>query len=156
MYVETTIVGYLAMRPSRDIRVASNQLTTRDWWTDQKHKFDLYVSQFVIDECDDGDPIAADERRQFVIGIPVLDLNDDVEALAEKIAVALQIPKKERIDAFHISMASVHGIELLLTWNCRHIANPENRPKIEQICRASGYEPPVICTPFELLGNDNE
>jgi hypothetical protein len=151
VYLETTIIGYLAMRDSRDIRVASNQLITREWWSNFRHEFDIFVSQFVIDECNEGDPNAAIERRVFLNGLSVLDMNEQVELLAEKIAKSLQIPAKARIDAFHISIAAVHGIELLLTWNCRHIANPENRPKIEQICRATGCEPPVICTPYELL-----
>ncbi len=39
----------------------------------------------------------------------------------------------------------------LLTWNCAHIANATMRPKIEEICRAGGFEPPIICTPLELV-----
>ncbi len=152
-YLETTVIGYLAMRSSRDVRVAANQLSTREWWDDHRPKFDLFVSQFVVDECDQGDPKAADERRFFLQNIPILDMNADVETLADVISNALQIPAKARIDAFHISIAAVHGIQFLLTWNCKHIANPENRPKIERACRDRGMEPPLICTPFDLLEN---
>ena len=74
-----------------------------------------------------------------------------MEALAVEVAIELQIPPQARIDAFHISMAAVHGIQFLLTWNCKHIANPENRPRIERACRDRGIEPPLICTPFDLL-----
>jgi hypothetical protein len=52
-------------------------------------------------------------------------------------------------DALHIAVATVHGMDYLLTWNCTHIANAITRPKIELICRVAGYEPPVICTPPE-------
>ena len=150
-YLETTVIGYLAMRSSRDVRVAANQLSTREWWDDHRPSFDIFVSQFVLDECDQGDPTAADERRLYLKNIPVLDMNADVEPLAEVISNELQIPPKVRIDAFHISIAAVHGIQFLLTWNCKHIANPENRPKIERACRDRGMEPPLICTPFDLL-----
>lgn len=150
-YLETTVIGYLAMRNSRDVRVAANQLSTHEWWVNHRPDFDIFVSQFVLDECDQGDPSAAAERRIYLNDIPVLDTNEDVEALADVIATELQIPPKARIDAFHISMAAVHGIQFLLTWNCRHIANPENRPKIERACRDRGMEPPLICTPFDLL-----
>ena len=150
-YIETTVIGYLAMRSSRDVRVAANQLSTREWWDAHRPEFDIFVSQFVIDECEQGDPSAASERRIYLNDIPVLDMNDNVEALAEEISNELQIPPKARIDAFHISMAAVHGIQFLLTWNCKHIANPENRPKIERACRDRGIEPPLICTPFDLL-----
>ncbi len=149
--LETTVIGYLAMRSSRDVRVAANQLSTREWWDNHRPDYDIFVSQFVLDECDQGDPSASAERRIYLNDVPVLDTNEDVEALADVIAIELQIPPKARIDAFHISMAAVHGIQFLLTWNCKHIANPENRPKIERACRHSGMEPPLICTPFDLL-----
>ena len=151
VYLETTVIGYMAMRDSRDLRVATNQLSTREWWDVHRPNFDLFVSQFVIDECCQGDPEAAEERRFYLENIPVLDANSEVEKLAEVISDVLQIPVKARIDAFHIAMASVHGIQFLLTWNCKHIANPEHRPKIERACRDLGIEPPLICTPFDLL-----
>jgi hypothetical protein len=150
-YLETTIIGYLAMRNSRDVRVAANQLSTREWWDDHRPDFEVYVSQFVLDECDQGDPAAAYERRAYLKDIPVLDMNENVEQLAEVISTELQIPPKARIDAFHISMAAVHGVQFLLTWNCKHIANPEHRPRIERACRDRGIEPPLICTPFDML-----
>ena len=53
------------------------------------------------------------------------------------------------MDAYHVAIAAVNGIEYLLTWNCAHIANAHTRPKIEFACRALGYEPPIICTPDE-------
>jgi hypothetical protein len=113
-YLETTIIGYLAMRSSRDVRVAANQLSTREWWDDHRPDFDVFVSQFVLDECDQGDPTAADERRNYLRNIPVLDMNEGVEQLADLISVELQIPPKASIDAFHISMAAVHGVQFLL------------------------------------------
>jgi len=151
VYLETTIIGYMAMRDSRDLRVAANQLSTREWWDVHRPNFDLFVSQFVIDECCHGDPKAAEERKFYLENITVLDANSEVEKLAEVISDVLQIPAKARIDAFHIAMASIHGIQFLLTWNCKHIANPEHRPKIERSCRDLGMEPPLICTPFDLL-----
>jgi hypothetical protein len=65
------------------------------------------------------------------------------------------LPEKAGIDALHISVAAVNGIQYLLTWNCKHIANPSLRPAIERLCRDMGYEPPVICTPQELLEIDD-
>jgi len=154
-YIETTVIGYLAMRPSRDIRTASNQLTTQEWWSNRRKDFQLVVSRFVLDECLAGDPIAAQERLAFLDGVPLLAVTPEIEQLADAIMKSLQIPQKAALDAFHISISAVHGIEFLLTWNCKHIANPENRSKIDSVCRALGFEPPTICTPFELLGTDS-
>jgi len=64
--------------------------------------------------------------------------------------------RRAAADALHIAVAAVHGVEYLMTWNCTHIANATLRPRIEELCRRSGYEPPVICTPRELLGGEVE
>jgi len=155
LYLETTVIGYLAMRVSGMLRVAANQQTTRDWWDNHRQGFDLFVSRFVVDECSNGDPIAAAERLRFVKGIPLLHVPDAVNTLAESLLAGVPLPEKAAIDALHISVAAVNGIQYLLTWNCKHIANPSLRPLIERLCRELGYEPPVICTPQELLEIDD-
>ncbi|MGH7214742.1 MAG: hypothetical protein ACREIT_08260 [Tepidisphaeraceae bacterium] len=79
------------------------------------------------------------------------DLVQEVLDVAGHIRRAIALPDKAATDAGHVAVAAVHGIDYLLTWNCRHIANAALRPKIEDVCRAAGYRPPVICTPDELL-----
>lgn len=155
VYLETTIIGYLAMRVSGLLRVAANQETTRDWWDNHRARFDLFVSRFVVDECSQGDPAAAQERLVYLEGIPLLQGSDDVNSLAELLMDGVLLSEKASIDAFHISVAAVNGVQYLLTWNCKHIANPSLRPRIERVCRDTGYEPPVICTPQELLETEN-
>ena len=61
------------------------------------------------------------------------------------------IPEQAEIDAYHIAVATVNGMDYLLTWNCTHIANAVMRPRVEAVCRGHGYEPPIICTPQELM-----
>ena len=155
VYLETTVIGYLAMRVSSLLRVAANQQTTRDWWDNHRQRFDLFVSRFVVVECSDGDPIAAQERLVFLEGIPLLQISDEVNSLAESLLIGVPLPKKAGTDALHISVAAVNGIQYLLTWNCKHIANPSWRLRIESLCRDQGYEPPAICTPQELLEVDD-
>jgi hypothetical protein len=155
VYLETTVIGYLATRVSDMLRVAANQQTTRDWWDNHRREFALFVSRFVVDECSDGDPIAAQERLAFVQGVPLLQVTDAVPVLAAALCAGVPLPQKAGIDAMHISVAAVNGIGYLLTWNCKHIANPALRPRIERLCRDMGYEPPVICTPQELLEIDD-
>ncbi len=151
VYLETTIIGYLAMRVSGVLRIAANQQTTRDWWENDRQRFTPLVSRFVVQECSRGDPAAARERAAYLQGIPLLDVPDEVYHLAESLIIGVPLPQKAEIDAIHISVAAVNGIEYILTWNCKHIANAALRPRIESICREGGYEPPVICTPQELM-----
>ena len=151
IYLETSVIGCLAMRLSGVLRIAANQQTTRDWWDNQRQRYDLFVSRYVIDECSAGDPVAAQERFAFLEGIPLLEVSEAAIALAAALVKNVPLPPKAVIDAYHISVAAVHGVEFLATWNCKHIANPAMRLRIESICRAMGCEPPVICTPQELL-----
>ena len=143
------------MRVSSVLRIAANQQTTRDWWDNHRQKFETFVSRFVVDECSNGDHIAAHERLAFLKGLTLLEVTGDVDSLADALLSGVPLPAKAAIDALHISVAAVNGIEYLLTWNCKHIANPSMRPAIDRICREMGFEPPVICTPQELLEIDD-
>ena len=151
VYLETTIPSYLTAWPSRDLVTAAHQQTTRDWWEARRHDFDLFVSGVVIEEASAGDEQAAARRLEAVEGLPLLELTDEVTDFAGALVQQAAIPKKEGADALHVAAAVVHGMDYLLTWNLAHIAKADARNKIERICRSSTYEPPVICTPEELL-----
>lgn len=153
VYVETSIISYLTARPSKDLRAAANQQTTNEWWQSRRHWFDLYISEFVTMEASMGDPDAARRRIAVIADLPSLRLTEEVRFLGKTLIEKGSLPAKAEIDAYHIAIASVHGMEYLLTWNCTHIANAIMRPKIEAVCRQLGYAPPVICTPQELTEN---
>ena len=85
VYLETSIIGYLASRPSRDLITAANQQLTHEWWTDHRESFDIFISQFVIDECGEGDAVAAQERLEVLTGVRQLDTIEDVENVAEEL-----------------------------------------------------------------------
>ena len=151
VYIETSIIGYLASRPSRDLITAANQRLTHDWWNEHRKNFDIFISQFVIDECAVGDAIAIKERQEIISDIRQLNVTEAVENFAEVLVQQVPLPQRAEVDALHIAIATVHGMAYLLTWNCTHIANAILRPKIEAICRTYDYKPPTICTPQELM-----
>lgn len=151
VYIETSIVSYLTARPSNDIRAAANQNTTVEWWETRLNFFEPFVSEFVIAEVSLGHPEAAERRMDVIAGIPELEITEEIRVLAKAFITEGPIPPKAEIDAYHIAVAAVHGIDYLLTWNCAHIANAIMRPKVESVCRQYGYEPPTICTPQELM-----
>lgn len=154
VYIETTIPSYLAGRPSRDLVIAGNQELTREWWEKRRKDFDLYVSQFVLDEAGDGDADAARRRLGILDGLAELSINDEAASLAEQLVSEGIVPPGAATDAAHIAIAAVNGMDYLLTWNCRHIANAEIMKKIYSLCGREGYNCPVICTPAELMGED--
>ena len=151
VYIETTIPSYLTARQSNDIRVMANQNTTIEWWEHRRPKFEIFVSEFVIAESSQGHPEASSRRMSAIEGIPELDVTEEVHKLAKALIADGAIPIRAEIDAYHIAVATVNGMDFLLTWNCTHIANAVMRHKIEAVCRSYGYEPPIICTPQELM-----
>lgn len=151
--LETSVVSYLAARPSRDVVVSAHQQLTREWW-DRRSEFDLFVSDPVLEEARRGDREAAQRRLVLLKGIPVLTAHPDALGLARSFLAEAALPVKAAIDAVHVALAAVHGMDFLLTWNCTHIANARIRPQLEVLCWRAGHRPPVICTPFELLDED--
>ena len=155
VYIETTIPSYLTAWPSRDLIRAAEQRQTALWWA-RRAEYELVGSELLLEECGAGDPQAAADRLAVVAGLPVLEQGPDAAALADALVRDVPLPPNAVADAMHIALAAVHGAELLVTWNCRHIANPVLRPRAEAVCRAAGYEPPSICTPAELLGGADD
>jgi hypothetical protein len=149
VYIETTIPSYLTAWPSRDLVRAAHQQITREWWA-SRGKYELYSSRLVVRECQAGDEQAAADRLASIAGIPLLEQTVETAPLAEALLRDVPMPEKAASDALHIATAAVHGMHYLLTWNCTHIANVTFRAQIEAVCRAAGYEPPLICTPEEL------
>lgn len=156
VYLETSVIGYATSRPSRDLVVAGRQQITRDWFAFQAERYELFVSQLVLNEIAGGDVDAAQERAMFLQSISSLGITDAAGKLATRLIKSGSVPPKAAEDALHIAIAAVHGVDYLLTWNCRHIANAAMRQAIECASREAGYEPPVICTPEELMDEEKD
>ena len=150
VYIETSVISYLTARQSNDIRAMANQNVTIEWWETQRFNFDLFISEFVVAEASLGHPDAINRRLEAIADIMELQATEEVRILGQELIHRNALPVNAEIDAYHVAIATVNGIEYLLTWNCTHIANAHTRPKIEATCRALGYEPPIICTPQEL------
>lgn len=154
VYIETSVISYLIARMSRDLVVAGHQQITQEWW-EARDDWELYASRLVVAEATRGDPGASSRRLEQLHGIPHLAMTPPVETLVVALIEAAALPEKAVEDAFHIALATVHGMDFLLTWNCKHIANAIKRGIIERVCERAGYAMPVICTPEELLGEKN-
>ena len=150
VYLETTIPSYLTARPSRQLVRAAHQQLTRDWW-DRRGEYELFVSQFVLDEAAAGEASAATARLAVLAGIPLVKQSPTAPVLVAALMSGARLPPKATTDAFHIAVAAFAGVDYLLTWNCRHIANLTLRPQMEAVCRTAGLNLPQLCTPIELL-----
>lgn len=154
VYLETTVISYLTARPSRTVVGAAHQQLTIDWWERRRQDFDLVVSELVLREAEAGDPDAAKRRLSALEGIPRLALSDEAISLAAEFVQRGLLPPTAAEDGLHIALATIHGVEYLLTWNCTHIANPELQVKLAEFLWERGLFLPFICTPEELLGGE--
>ncbi len=151
IYIETSILGYLTARSTKNLILAANIEVTRDWWESRRGNFTLYISQAVINEVVLGDTEIAAQRLEILRGFPLVELNQAVQDLAAQFLTRSNLPPKANVDAIHIAAATVHGLDYLLTWNCKHIANAQIQGKLAEISLDFGYELPILCTPYELL-----
>lgn len=151
IFIETTIPSYLTARPARDIVQAARQQITRDWWDNHRHFHELFTSQAVLNEIAKGDATQAADRMDVLQEIPLLKAVAAAEALTREILSARILPARAATDAAHIAVATVHGMEILLSWNCRHLANAAIHAPLRRLAAVEGYDLPEICTPEELL-----
>ncbi|MBW3572600.1 MAG: type II toxin-antitoxin system VapC family toxin [Gemmatimonadetes bacterium] len=151
VYIETSIVSYLAARPSRDPVTLRNQQLTHEWWNTRRHDYALFTSRAVVDEAAAGDAQTAQARIALLAGVERLPRQQQLSLLADEIYRTLKLPPRVRTDAAHIAFAAAYGVTYLLTWNCKHIANPALRRRLEWACRLRGFSLPVLCTPETLL-----
>ncbi len=155
-YIETTIPSYYSSRPARDVVQITRQNATRLWWDRGYSGFELFTSQEVLDEAGRGDPEQASKRLEMLAKIPVLEFNAEVEGLARRLISAGLVPVSVASDAVHIATASVYDLDFLVTWNFKHIANPLIRQRLGQEVALSGYVLPVLCSPEELLNDEDD
>jgi len=154
VYLETSIISYYTARPSRDLVITARQEITHEMWPILQANFDVYISALVLQEASRGDKEASGKRLNVVSGIPVLELTDQTLALANSLISFGAIPVTAKEDALHIAVASLHGVEFLLTWNFSHINNAFKKSKIVKTIEAQGLIPPEkrYVHPKSLLG----
>src|SRR5437762_2844213 len=127
VYVETTVVSYLTARPSRDLVIAARQQITREWWATCRDRFEVYSSEHTTGEAAQGDPEFAAARLKELAALPQLKTSDEATSLAQRLLDAGAIPAQAEEDALHVAVAVVSGMDYLVTWNMRHIANATMR-----------------------------
>lgn len=151
VYIESSVIGYLTARASGDPIKNAWQSVTAQWWNTKLDKVVACISPYVVEEVSAGDPQAAKQRLDAIRLLNVLDTDGEVEALADFLLLGGGLPPKARFDALHIACAARHGVNIVLTWNFKHIANPVQLPVMRGLCAARGYRLPELVSPLEMM-----
>lgn len=153
VYIETTIPSaYSDVRDDVVSRFQRHQ--TRFWWATYRLRYDVYTSEAVLAELRQGTFSGRDEALALLDDVPVLPVGDDIVGAARAYVEHLVMPKGHMGDSFHLAFACVHTMDYLLTWNCRHLANPRKVEHITEINRRLGLLTPTILTPQLLVEED--
>jgi len=150
VYIETTIPSVIVARPSKNIVSASKQLITVFFWDKERRKYDLYISDYVMEECKKGDLEAAKKRQDLIKDIPYLEINTSVEALAMEYFRYLKIPMAAKTDCFHLAVCVVNKVDYLLSWNLRHLGARNTVPLYEYNIKHGLYTPELLDPEFFL------
>jgi hypothetical protein len=151
VYIESSVISYYAAKPSRDLIVAAHQQITHEWWEIVRPQVKCFISPFVIQEISLGDEEAAKKRNNAIRDFPVLELNREIQDLAQKYFAALKIPDKAKLDASHLAVAVWHEMDYVLSWNCKHIVSGKVKKVLEEINAKLNLKTPILCTPEELM-----
>jgi len=151
VYIETTIPSVITARPSRDIGSLYRQTVTRDFWDNERHKYDLYVSEYVIEECEKGDRDAAKRRLDLIKDVPSLLKSKNTENLAEEYFRHLTIPARAKTDCFHLAICVIEEMDFLLSWNLIHLGN-DMFLKVYDFNQERGLKTPRLIDPDTFMG----
>ena len=153
IYIETTIPSFY-FEARRNVECVSRRNWTRRWWDEQRQEHQLVTSLVVRNEL--SDPTYPETKRRNALALidelPVLDLNAYIDEIVEAYVANLLMPQQPTADAVHLALASHYGCDVLLTWNCVHLANPNKFRHIQGINKRLGLPVPMVVTPLELLG----
>lgn len=155
-YIETTVPSYVTAWPSGELVVAGHQQITKTWWREAATRYDLFVSQTVLDEATQGDPAAARDRLACLRELTVLPFAPDVQSLAAEYLRLLYLPPKATNDAVHLAYAVVFELVYLVTWNMRHLANGLTMRRVTEYNTARSLHVPLIVTPEYLVQLEQE
>jgi predicted nucleic acid-binding protein len=154
VYIETTIPSaYHSVRTEPEMIARRNW--TREWWDNRRGDYEIVTSDAVIDEPSRGDHPDKAAKLALLKDIPLMEITARAEEVAGVYIERKLMPRDSQGDALHLALASVHNCDILLTWNCQHLANYNKATHIRRVNTELGLHVPALITPFELLEGDD-
>jgi len=148
IYLDTTIPSYL-FDEREELKTFVK--VTQQWWTEERQRFDLYLSEETMVELNNGDYPNKSKVLASISGIKILAANQRVAEIVKTYVEHYLMPKNVEGDAIHLAYASFYRLDFLLTWNCNHLANANKKQHIQVINSRLGLHVPEIVTPLQLF-----
>jgi hypothetical protein len=152
IYIETSVISLYTARMTNDLIKAARLKLTHEWWDTILPKYECVISPYVLQEIRGGDKAAAEKRITAAKPFGVLASSDFTEELAQEYFRKSGIPQKSLLDCYHLAIAATNGVDFIVSWNFKHIANPVIRRVFREINDRHDLVSPEISTPEEMLG----
>jgi hypothetical protein len=149
VYIETSIPSFYFETRTSAQAVAWREATRR-WWSRHRAKYDLLTSAYVLNELSAAPTAKSVAGLELLTGISIIEGSPRIASVAAAYIREKLMPQNAVGDAAHLAAASVHGIDFLLTWNCRHLANANKVPHIQALNKKLSLPVPILTTPFSL------
>jgi len=149
VYLDTNILSYLHYS-GHDILTISRHIMTRDWWENERQNFRLYSSRITMRELETGKYEAQTAAVAQVRRIVFLSVTDKVSAMATIYLNKRLVPESKRADGLQLALATVYGVDYLLSWNHAHLIKWETQKMLLEINSHFGYGSPLLVTPENI------
>ena len=150
VYIETTIPSYYHETLS-SAAIAAWRDVTRQWWNHHRRHYDVFTSRFVLAELARAPAPKARRARSLLKGVPVLDEPPGLQEVVVYYIEQKLMPAEAGGDAVHLALPSMHSMDFLLTWNCRHLANANKIQHMAVLNARLRLPLPVVTTPLTLI-----
>ena len=148
-YLETTVFNFVFADDAPEKR----EITKKFLETISESNSQTFISNIVIAEINRAPESKKTQMLELIekYNPNVLEQNEESEELAKRYIEEDIIPKKYDADAFHIAVATVNDIDVIISWNLEHIVKLKTKIAVEGINRFLGYKTIEIVTPEEAL-----
>lgn len=150
VYIGTSIPSYY-FETRTTARAVDWREATREWWEKYRGQYSLFTSAYVDAELRLAPPSKAALALELIRDVPRASKPPGLEAVVEYYLAHKLMPQETSGDVFHLAMASLHGFEFLLTWNCRHLANANKIRHVAVLNGRLGLPVPIMTTPLNLI-----
>jgi predicted nucleic acid-binding protein len=153
VYIETTIPSFYYTLRS-DPESVARMHWTRQWWGQYSEQSELLSSAAVVAKLQRGSGEQTEARIALVSQMELLEISAEVNEIVRIYIERLVMPNDPAGDALHLALASFHRVDVLLTWNCLHQANPNKMQHIQLVNYELGLPTPILATPLNYIGGD--
>jgi hypothetical protein len=155
IYIETSVPSfYYETRPERDLQARRDW--TRQWWALPDVNQEWVISLPVLSELEETPQPKRDKILALVSHLPLLPYSPEIAEIIEVYFAHRLMPLEAQGDADHLAVASFHNCDMLVTWNCKHLANANKFGHIHRVNALLGLRTPALVTPLQLLEKDDE